>query len=292
MDDRELLARRFEDQRSHLRAVAYRMLGSPAEADDAVQETWLRLSRAETTGIESLDGWLTTVVARVCLGMLRSRRSRREEPLDTVAARAGDAHGVTDPETEALISDSIGVALLVVLDTLTPTERIALVLHDMFGVPFDEIAPILGRSSEATRQLASRARRRVRGTAPPQSVDIGRQRTVVEAFLAASRRADFDALLAVLDPDIVLRTDGTVGAGGEAREVRGAVAVAEGTLAYSGLADFADSALVNGSVGIVGRRGGLLVVIQLTIAADRITQIEIIGDPVRTNELDLAVLDS
>jgi RNA polymerase sigma factor (sigma-70 family) len=223
MAEYDILAEGFEEKRTKLRAVAYRMLGSISEADDAVQEAWLRLSRSDTGEIENLGGWLTTVVASVCLDMLRSRRSRREEPLglhvpDPIVSRAD---GI-DPEHEALLSDSVGLALLVVLETLSPTERLAFVLHDMFGVPFEEIAPIVGRSPAASRQLASRARRRVRGAAPAPDADLSRQREVVDAFLAASRDGDFDTLVAVLDPDVVLRADSGAVLAGRSREVRGA----------------------------------------------------------------------
>src|SRR5512143_301034 len=225
MTEGEWMAERFEVHRTHLRAVAYRMLGSPGEADDAVQEAWLRLSRSDISGVENLAGWLTTVVARVCLDMLRSRGSRREEPLEThlpdLMVRRADG---MDPEREALLADSVGPALLVVLDTLTPAERLAFVLHDMFAVPFDEIAPIVGRSPTAARQLASRARRRVQGAAAVGDVALARQREVVDAFLAASRGGDFDALLAVLDPDVVLRAD-MGGVAGGSRVIRGARAV-------------------------------------------------------------------
>src|SRR6266849_2628282 len=227
MDEHEWLAEQFEAERPHLRAVAYRMLGDLTEAEDAVQESWLHLSRSDTSGVENLGGWLTTVVARVCLDMLRSRTSRREEPLgahvpDPIVSREG---GI-DPEHEALLADSVGLALLVVLETLAPAERLAFVLHDMFAVPFDEIAPIVGRSETAARQLASRARRRVRGAATVPDADLTRSRAVVDAFLAASREGRFDALLAVLDPDVVFRADRAAVLAGASREVRGAPAVA------------------------------------------------------------------
>ena len=228
MDEHDWLAERFEANRTHLRAVAYRMLGSLSEADDAVQEAWLRLSRSDTSGVENLGGWLTTVVARVCLDMLRSRKSRREEPLGAhVPEPIVSREDGIDPEHEALLADSVGLALLVVLETLAPAERLAFVLHDMFAVPFDEIAPIVGRSPAAARQLASRARRRVQGAATAPDADLTRQREVVDAFLAASRGGDFDALLAVLDPDVVLRADRAAVQAGASREVRGAAAVAE-----------------------------------------------------------------
>ena len=222
MDEREWLVERFEEQRTHLRAVAYRMLGSLSEADDAVQEAWLRLSRSDADEIENLGGWLTTVVARVSLNMLRSRTTRREEPLGVrIPDPIVDPADGTDPEHEALLADSVGLALLVVLETLSPAERLAFVLHDMFAVPFDEIAPIVGRSPEATRQMASRARRRVQGTDTVPDADVTRRREVVEAFLAASRSGDFAALLALLDPDVVARADEASVRMGSSREVRG-----------------------------------------------------------------------
>src|SRR5437588_2727088 len=226
MSEHDWLAERFEENRSHLRAVAYRMLGSPSEAEDAVQEAWLRLSRSDTSGVENLRGWLTTVVARVSLDMLRSRRSRREELLN-VHVPEPTVHDTIDPEDEALLGDSVGLAMLVVLQTLAPAERVAFVLHDMFAVPFDEIAPIVRRSPAAARQLASRARRRVQGAATVPDTDLTRQRAVVDAFLAAARAGDFDALLALLDPDAVLRADGAAVPSGASREVRGAAAVAK-----------------------------------------------------------------
>jgi RNA polymerase sigma factor (sigma-70 family) len=291
MDDRDWLAQRFEAHRSHLRAVAYRMLGSISETDDAVQEVWLRLSRSDTSGVENLGGWLTTIVARVCLDMLRSRRSRREEPLgarfsDPIVSRQGG----TDPEREALLADSVGLALLVVLDTLSPAERLAFVLHDMFAVPFEEIAPIVGRSPAASRQLASRARRRVRGADRIPDADLARQREVVNVFLAAARGGDFDALLAVLDPDVVLRADRAVVPVDAPREVHGAPAVAR--RAAKGRARAARPVLVNGAVGvIVAPRGRLLIVLSFTIRGGKIVEIDAIADPTRLRQLDLAVLD-
>ena len=236
MDESDWLAERFEANRGHLRAVAYRMLGALSEADDAVQEAWLRLSRSDTSGVANLGGWLTTVVARVCLDMLRARKSRREEPLgvhvpDPIVSRK-DGIG---PEHEALLADSVGLALFVVLDTLAPAERLAFVLHDMFDVPFKEIAPIVGHSAAAARQLASRARRRVQGAAPVPDADLTRQREVVDAFLAAARGGDFDALLAVLDPDVVVRADRGAVPPGASRELRGARAVAEQAISFSRL---------------------------------------------------------
>jgi RNA polymerase sigma factor (sigma-70 family) len=292
MDGRDRLAKRFEEDRTHLRAVAYRMLGSVSEADDAVQETWLRLSRSEAAEVENLRAWLTTVVARVCLDMLRSRRARREEPLgpyvpDPIVSHEDGA----DPEHEALLADSVGLALLVVLETLPPAERLAFVLHDMFAVPFDEIAPIVDRSPAAARQLASRARRRVRGATPTPDADRGRQREVVDAFLAAARGGDFDALLEVLDPDVVLRVDPGALRPGVSREVRGAPAVAEQVRTFARLARFAQPALVNGAAGfVVARRGRPLTVAGFTVAGGRIVEIDLLADPDRLRRLDLTVL--
>jgi RNA polymerase sigma-70 factor (ECF subfamily) len=297
VNEHDGLAERFEAHRTRLRAVAYRMLGSGSEADDAVQEAWLRLSRSGTDGVENLAGWLTTVVSRVCLDMLRMRRSRREDPLDVhvpdpIVSRV---HG-SDPEHEALLADSVGLALLVVLDTLTPAERLAFVLHDMFAVPFDEIAPILGRSSNAAKQLASRARRRVQGTARPDA-DLSRQREVVDAFLAASRGGDFDALLAVLDPDVVLRADvGAVRAGASippraSTIVHGAAAVAAQALTFARLAPFTHPVLVNGAEGLLTAPGGQAhAVLGFTISRGKIVQIDILADPVRLRQLDLTGL--
>ena len=296
MNENALLAERFEANRSHLRAVAYRMLGSLSEADDAVQEAWLRLNRADTSDVQNLGGWLTTVVARVCLDMLRSRTARREEPLDNVVPlRAASGTAGADPEQEALLADSVGLALLVVLETLAPAERLAFVLHDMFAVPFDEIAPIVGRSPDAVRQLASRARRRVHGLGgrdgervAPRS-DLTRQREVVDAFLAAARGGDFDALLAVLDPDVVLRTDRAARRPGLPAEVRGAATVAQ--QAVRGRARAARPALVNGAVGvIVAPRGRLLMVLDFTISDGKIVAIDAIADPERLRQVDLAML--
>jgi RNA polymerase sigma-70 factor (ECF subfamily) len=289
MNERDYLAERFEDHRTHLRAVAYRMLGSLSEVDDAVQEAWLRLSRADATGIDNLGGWLTTVVARVCLDMMRSRQSRREEPFTPDAPEpVAAATPGSNPEHEALLADSVGLALLVVLDRLTPAERLAFVLHDMFAVPFEEIAPIVGRSLEATRQLASRARRRVRGGAAPDP-DRVRQREVVDAFLAALRHGDFEGLLAVLDPDLVVRADMAAGA---PTEIRGAAAWAKGAVAYGQLARLVQPALVNGAVGLVmAPRGRLSRALTFTIANGRITEIEVIGNPGRLGELDVSVVD-
>ena len=291
MNEREYLAERFEEHRTHLRAVAYRMLGSLSEVDDAVQEAWLRLSRADATGIDNLGGWLTTVVARVCMDMLRSRQSRREEPFtpDAPEPVAAGTSGST-PEQEALLADSVGLALLVVLDRLTPAERLAFVLHDMFAVPFEEIAPIVGRSVEATRQLASRARRRVRGGAAP-GPDLGRQREVVDAFLAALRNGDFEGLLAVLDPDLVVRADMAVPAGAPT-EIRGAAVWAKGAVAYGHMARLVRPALVNGAIGVVmAPRGRLSRALTFKIVNGKITEIEVIGNPARLGELDVSVVD-
>jgi RNA polymerase sigma factor (sigma-70 family) len=292
MDEHDFLAEQFEEHRSHLRAVAYRMLGSLSEADDALQQAWLRLSRSDTSGVQNLGGWLTTVVARVCLDMLRS--SRREEPLgvhvpDPIVSREDG----TDPEQEALLADSVGLALLVVLEKLSPSERLAFVLHDMFGVPFEEIAPIVGRSEVAARQLASRARRRVQGAAPSPDADLTRQREVVDAFLAAARDGDFEALLAMLDPEVVLRSDGGLVRAGLSREVRGARAVAEGALAFSRLIPFARAALVNGAAGAVSWSpdGRLFSVMGFTVRHGKIVEIDILADPARLSQLDLALLD-
>jgi RNA polymerase sigma-70 factor (ECF subfamily) len=292
MDERDYLADRFEEHRTHLRAVAYRMLGSVNEVDDAVQEAWVRLNRADTTGIDNLGGWLTTVVARVCLDMLRSRTSRREEPFtpDGPEPVATGTLG-SSPEQEALLADSVGLALLVVLDRLAPAERLAFVLHDMFAVPFEEIAPIVGRSVEATRQLGSRARRRVRGGAAAPGLDLVRQREVVDAFIAALRVGDFEGLLTVLDPDLVVRADMPVTSGAP-REIRGAAVWAKGAIAYGHLARLTRPALVNGAVGVVVAPGGRLVrALRFTIAHGRITEIEVIGDPARLGELDVSIVD-
>src|SRR5438270_9618963 len=289
MSEHDWLAERFEENRSHLRAVAYRMLGSPSEAEDAVQEAWLRLSRSDTSGVANLGGWLTTVVARVSLDMLRSRASRREEPLDPhLPEPIVSREDGTDPENEALLADSVGLALLVVLETLAPAERVAFVLHDVFDVPFDEIAPIVGRSPAAARQLASRARRRVQGAATPDA-DLTRQRAVVDAFLAASRGGDFGALLALLDPNVVLRADGAVVRTGASAEVRGATAVAE---TFSGRARAAQPALVNGAAGLVWAQGGRpRVVFGFSIVRGKIVEIEMIADPERLGQLDIVLLN-
>jgi RNA polymerase sigma-70 factor (ECF subfamily) len=294
MTEEDFLARRFEAHRGQLRAVAYRMLGSLAEADDAVQEAWFRLHRADTSEVDNLGGWLTTVVARVCLDQLRSRKSRREEPLgvhvpEPILSRAG---GGLDPEKAALLADSVGLALLVVLDALAPAERLAFVLHDMFAVPFEEIAPIVGRSSTATRQLASRARRRVRGTCTTPDPDLTRQREVVDAFFAAARDGDFDALVSVLDPDIVLRSDGGTLRPEATAEVHGAAAVAAQALTFAHLAPFVRPALVNGAAGVVVAPDGRPVsVMSFIVHNGRITAIAALVDPDRLRHLDLTVLD-
>src|SRR5919106_895357 len=281
MDERDYLAERFEENRTHLRAVAYRMLGSLSEVDDAVQEAWLRLSRADTTGVDNLGGWLTTVVARVCLDMLRSRKSRREEPFPEHAPEpVATGTSGSSPEHEALLADSVGLALLVVLDRLTPAERLAFVLHDMFALPFEEIGPIVGRSAEAARQLASRARRRVRGGGVPDP-DLVRQRKVVEAFIAALRAGDFEGLLAVLDPDLLVRADMAVPSGAPT-EIRGAAVWAKQAVAFGHLARLTRPALVNGAIGVVvAPQGRLVRALRFMIANGKITEIEVIGNPAR-----------
>jgi len=292
--DRERLTEPFEESRPHLRAVAYRMLGSTSEAEDAVQEAWLRLNRADTGDVENLRGWLTTVVARVCLDMLRARKSRREESLDVQRPERTAVHATgSDPERDAVLADSVGLALLVVLDTLEPAERLAFVLHDMFAVPFDEIASIVGRSPAAARQLASRARRRVRGGATTSSSPgLSAQRHVVEAFLAALRAGDVEALVAVLDPDVVVRADAFAARPGGMREVRGAREWAKGAVMFSRGAQAARAALVNGAVGVVVAPGGQLFrVLRFTFENGRISSVDVIGDPANLQTLDLAVLE-
>src|SRR5262245_13994251 len=291
MNERDYLAERFEEHRNHLRAVAYRMLGSLSEVDDAVQEAWLRLSRADAAGIDNLGGWLTTVVARVCLDMLRSRQSRREEPFaaDAPEPVATGTRG-NGPEHEALLADSVGLALLVVLDRLTPAERLAFVLHDMFAMPFDEIAPIVGRSPDAARQLASRARRRVRGGATASASALARQREVVDAFLAALRGGDFERLLTVLDPDLIVRTD--LAPPGAPAEVRGAAVWAKQAVAFGHLARLVRPALVNGAVGLVmAPRGRLSRALTFKIADGRLAEIEVIGDQARLGDLAVSIID-
>ncbi|MFE0191207.1 RNA polymerase sigma factor SigJ [Streptomyces sp. NPDC058989] len=293
MNDHEWLAARFEENRSHLRAVAYRMLGSPSEADDAVQEAWLRLSRSGAEDVENLGGWLTTVVGRVCLDQLRMRKARREDPLDThVPEPIVSRLDSVDPEKEAVLADSVGLALLVVLETLTPVERLAFVLHDLFAMPFDEIAPIVDRTPAAARQLASRARRRVQGTAPAADADPARQREVVDAFLAASRGGDFEALLAVLDPDVVLRADAGAGPGGLSKLVHGARSVVGQALLFSRFAPFARPALVNGAAGLVTVvEGEPFSVMAFTVAHGKVVEINILADRARLRRLDLTSLD-
>ena len=292
MDNRDWLAERFEENRSRLRGVAYRMLGSLSEADDAVQESWLRLSRSDTSQVDNLPGWLTTVLARVCLDMLRSRTARREESLDVQPSEpAASGHRAIDPEQEALMADSVGLALLVVLEHLPPAERLAFVLHDMFAVPFDEIGEIVGRTPTAARQLASRARRRVQGAPKVPGAQLEAQRAVVDAFLAALRAGDFEGLLAVLDPDVVVRADQAAAASGAPREVRGAATWARGAIAFKGGARFARTALVDGAVGaVIAPKGRLFRVLSFMIERGKIVRIDVIGDPARLTELDLGVL--
>jgi RNA polymerase sigma factor (sigma-70 family) len=281
----------FERHRPHLRAIAYRMLGSMTDADDVVQEAWLRLSRADATPVENMRGWLTTIVARLSLDELRARKARRADSADAWLPEPIISHqdGV-DPEQEALLADSVGLALLVVLETLAPPERLAFVLHDMFAVPFDEIAPIVGRTPAATRQLASRARRRVRGAAVPDA-DLDRQREVADAFLAATRDGDFDDLVAVLDPNVVLRAHGPAAAGAPA-EVRGAPAVAERALMFTHLAPFARPALVNGAAGfVVTSEGRPVSVVGVIVKGGRIVEVDVIAGPERLRKLDPAILD-
>jgi RNA polymerase sigma-70 factor, ECF subfamily len=288
LDGQEELARRFERQRGQLRAVAYRMLGSPSEADDAVQEAWLRLSRADVSGVADLEAWLRTVVARLCLDALRSRQARREEPL----AEPGPAGAQgADPEDEALLVDSVGRAMLVVLDRLAPAERVAFVLHDLFAVPFDQIAPIVDRNPAAAKKLASRARLRVRGAGAVPRAELGRQRRVVEAFLAAARSGDLEALLTVLAPDVVRRADLVALQPGGQAVVRGGEAVARQTMVLGPRARFAEPALVNGAVGaVVAPHGRLVVALAITVRDDRIIAYDVIADPERLRRLDLAVL--
>jgi RNA polymerase sigma-70 factor, ECF subfamily len=287
----EQLAEQFEAHRAHLRAVAYRMLGSASEAEDAVQEGWIRLGRTDVSAVENLRGWLTTVVARVCLDMLRTRTSRREDALDTHVPDPVIARADADPESDAVLADSVGLALLVVLETLEPAERLAFVLHDVFGMAFDEIAPIVDRSPVAARQLASRARRRVQSGAPNAERNLGQQRRVIDAFMAAAREGDFQRLVAVLDPDIVLRADGGALAG-LSRVVRGASAVASqaATFSSSGLSN--QLVLVNGNLGFVSRRpdGRVFAVIGFTIAGGKVVEMNILADPDRLARLDLSAI--
>src|SRR5262252_6706186 len=293
MDQPDWLTERFEANRTHLRAVAYRMLGSVSDADDAVQETWLRLNRSDLSSVENLRGWLTTVTARVCLNMLRSRQVRREDslgihvPEPVISRDAG-----SDPELEALTADSVGLALLVILETLEPAERLAFVLHDMFAVPFEEIGPVVGRSATAARQLASRARRRVQGAAVPDP-DLRAQRRVVDAFVRAAREGDFQALLELLDPDVVLRADRGQIPAGASRLIRGASNVAQQARVFATYTRFSRPALVNGAAGVVvfdeGRR--LLSVLGFIVSRGRIVEIDILADPSRLSQIDLSVLD-
>ena len=289
MDEKKFLTEQFEANRTHLRKVAYRMLGSVGEVDDAVQETWLRLSRSDAAAVENLRGWLTTVVARICLDMLRARKSRREEPMGPHVPEPA-ADNAYERETE--MTDNVGTALLVVLETLNPAERLAFVLHDMFAVPFDEIGAMLGRSPAAARQLASRARRRVQGEAPAPDPDLGRQREVVDAFFAAAREGDFEALVAVLDPDVVLRSDGGAARPAASHVVHGAEAVARRAMTFARLAPFVRPALVNGAAGVVvAPRGRPFSVMAFTVRNGRIVAIDGLADPDRLKELDLTVLD-
>jgi len=296
MTDEEWLAARFEASRSRLRAVAYRILGSLSEAEDALQEAWIHAAGGDADAVANLDGWLTTIVARVCLDMLRSRKSRREQPLSP--AEVAGADGATmaamfgEPEQEAVLADSVGLALLVVLDTLSPAERVAFVLHDMFALPFEDIGAATGRTPAAARQLASRARRRVQGAPAVPDVDLARRREVAAAFLAASRGGDMGALLALLDPDVVLYADRAAGPSGKPAVVRGAEAVAKGARAAAvSRAPHASLALVNGSPGVVlAPLGHLVLVLVLAIPEDRITRIDVISDPARLDELELALL--
>ncbi len=291
MDRHDWLAEQFEAHRDHLRAVAYRMLGSLSEADDAVQASWLNLSASDTSEIENLGGWMTTIVARICLDMLRSRKSRREASLDAPDEIASREAGI-DPEHEAQLADSVGLALMVVLNTLAPDERLAFVLHDVFAIPFHEIAPIVGRSSTTTRQLASRARRRVRGAATVPSAELNRQREVVNAFLTAARAGDFNALLAILDPEVVLRSDAVLTPSGETLEVRGAQRVAK-MYGRRGGAQGIRPALVNGIVGlVVAPRGRLMLVINLTFKDGKIAGIDAVADSTRIAQTELAILDN
>ncbi|MGY3693204.1 RNA polymerase sigma factor (sigma-70 family) [Bradyrhizobium sp. USDA 3240] len=286
MDEKKFVAEQFEANRPRLRAVAYRMLGSTAEVDDAVQEAWLRLSRTDTAAVDNLGGWLTTVVARICLDMLRSRKSRREEP---IGPHVPEPIADNPSERETEMADSVGAALLVVLETLAPAERLAFVLHDMFAVPFEEIAPIVGRTPAAARQLASRARRRVQGAPPAPDADLSRQRGIVEAFLTASRNGDFEGLLAVLAPDVVVRADQAAQRLGSLPVIRGAVAVAE---SFKGRAQAAKAALVDGEIGVAVVLGGALrVVLRVTISGDRIAAIDATAEPAQIETFDVEVFD-
>ena len=293
MGERTWLAEQFEQNRGRLRAVAYRMLGSMNEADDAVQEAWLRLNRSEESSIENLGGWLTTVVARVCLDMLRSRKSRREEPIgEQVSGPVAGSGPGSDPEQEVLLADSVGLALLVVLGRLTPAERVAFVLHDMFAMPFEEIGPIVGRTPTAARQLASRARRRVQGASTVPDANITEQLEVANTFLKALRAGDIEGLISVLDPDVVVHVDEAAARPGAPREIRGAQNWARGAVAFAAMARFVQPALVNGSVGVVwAPRGRLLRALTFVLKGGKIAQVEIIADPQRLRDLNLAVLN-
>lgn len=289
IDSNHLLSEQFERNRTHLRAVAFRMLGSASEAEDAVQEVWLRLNRADTSSVENLDGWLTTVVARICLDMLRARTSRREESLDALLPSALVSQSEGNPEQEALLADSVGLALLVVLDTLAPAERLAFVLHDVFAVPFDEIAPIVERTPEAARKLASRARRRVRGVTAIADLNLARQRAVVDAFLRAAREGDFEGLLQVLDPEVMGRADAAAVALGGESELRGAAAVAKRFLRG---AHAARPALINGTIGAaIVPNGQLLLVLGFTIVDGKIVAINVVADREHLERLELVILE-
>ncbi|MEU1310236.1 sigma-70 family RNA polymerase sigma factor [Streptomyces cinnamoneus] len=297
MSEKDFLARCFEEHRPHLRAVAYRMLGSLSEAEDAVQEAWLKLSRSDVSEVQNLGGWLTTVVGRVCLDMLRSRTTRREEPLYDQDGQVRLPDPVVssprgmDPEHEILVADSVGIALMVVLQTLAPAERLAFVLHDLFAVPFDEIAPVLGRTPASTRQLASRARRRVQDASPAPDTDLAHRRQVVDAFLTAARGGDFDALLAVLDPEIVARSDG--GTLRPSAFLRGASEVASQAITFARFAEAGLAVLVNGTTGVLALADGRAVsLMAFTIQGGRITALDILTDPERLARIDLSVLDS
>ncbi|MFD9307391.1 sigma-70 family RNA polymerase sigma factor [Streptomyces sp. NPDC060048] len=292
MGEQDLLAVRFEEHRSHLRAVAYRMLGSIGEAEDAVQECWLRLSRSDVSGVENLGGWLTTVVARLCLNGLRARETRREDSLETrMPDPVLSREGAVDPEDEVLLADSVGLALLVVMESLAPAERLAFVLHDMFAVPFDEIAVMLDKTPATTRQLASRARRRVQGRAPVPDPDLSRQREAVSAFFSATRDGDFDALVALLHPDVVLRSDGGVARARHTVVLTGAETVASQASGYRSLAPFVRPALVNGAAGVVCVvEGRLISVMAFTVTDGRIAAIDVIADPERLGAFDLSAV--
>jgi RNA polymerase sigma factor (sigma-70 family) len=295
--NQDWLAEKFEENRHHLKGVAYRMLGSAGEADDAVQEAWLRLSRSDADSIENFGGWLTTVVARVCLDMLRSRNSRREESLSATmpdsalnSPQSTIASKTIDPEQEAVLADSVGLALLVVLDRLDPAERLAFVLHDLFGSSFDEIAEVVGRTPEATRQLASRARRRVQGAPPTPGAELAQQRKLVDRFIAALRAADFDALVSLLDPDVAVHVDEASLTPGVSREARGAAAWAKQAITAARGARFANPVLVEGNVGVVvAPKGRLFRVLRFTFANDKIAAIEVIGDPQVIGSLELSI---